>query len=116
MSSTNQLLAQISDKIDFQTVLIAKLAMAIGQLLTVEQKIMAALDDLTAQVAQNTSVEASAVQLIQGLATQLQAAIAAGNPAALQALAQQLNTSATALAAAITANTPPAPPPAPPGP
>ena len=61
---------------------------------------------LTAQVAQNTSVEASAVTLIQGIAAQLATAIASGDPAALDALQAQLATSATALAAAITANTP----------
>lgn len=70
--------------------------------------IMADLTALTAQVAQNTSVEASAVTLIQGLAAQL--AAAGTDPAALAALQSQLNTSATALAAAITANTPAAPP------
>jgi hypothetical protein len=67
---------------------------------------------LQAQVAQNASVEGSAVTLIQGLVTQLAAAIAAqanGDTAALPALQSQLATSATALAAAITANTPVAP-------
>lgn len=68
---------------------------------------MTVLDDLAAQVAQNTQVEASAVQLIQGLAVQV-AAAAPGN-LKMQALSQQLNASATALAAAILANTPSAP-------
>ena len=67
------------------------------------------LDALTAQVAANTTVEGSALTLIQGLAKQLADAIAAGNPAALTALQTQLKTSADALAAAITANTPAAP-------
>ena len=74
---------------------------------------MADLTALTAQVAQNTSVEASAVTLIQGLASQL--AAAGTDPVALATLQSQLQTSASALAAAITANTPaasPAPPPA----
>lgn len=70
-------------------------------------KMSTELDALTAQVAQNTSVEASAVTLIQGLAAQL--AAAGTDPAKLSALQSQLNTSATALAAAITANTPAAP-------
>jgi hypothetical protein len=65
---------------------------------------------LTAQVAQNTSVEESAVTLINGIAAQLAAAIAAGNPAALDALQAQLAASASDLGAAITANTPAAPP------
>jgi hypothetical protein len=79
------------------------------------------LTALQAQVAQNTSVEESAVILINGLATQLQAAIAAnaaGDTAALPNLQAELAKSATDLAAAITANTPaatpsPAPTPAP---
>lgn len=67
------------------------------------------LDDLTAQVAENTNVEQSALILIQGLAQKLQDAINAGNPAALTALQTQLKTSSDALAAAVAANTPAAP-------
>lgn len=67
---------------------------------------MAALDDLKAQVTATTTLEASAVLLIQGIAQQLKDAIAAGDPAALVVLTDQLHTSATALADAITANTP----------
>lgn len=76
-----------------------------------EQRMSAELDALTAEVARNTSVEASAAALIQGIADQLAAAIAAGaDPAALTALTQQLSGSADALAAAVAANTPaPAP-------
>jgi hypothetical protein len=68
---------------------------------------MADLTALTAQVAQNTSVEASAVTLIQGLAAQITAA--GTDPVALATLTSQLNASAAALSAAITANTPAAP-------
>jgi hypothetical protein len=78
-----------------------------------EKRMSAELDALTAEVARNTSVEASAAALIQGIADQLAAAIAAGaDPAALTALTQQLSGSADALAAAVAANTP-APAPAP---
>ena len=56
------------------------------------------LDALTAQVAANTSVEQSAVTLIQD---------AAGDRTKATTLAAQLKTSADALAAAITANTTP---------
>lgn len=69
------------------------------------------LTTLTAQVKANTDLEASAVQLITGIAAQLKAAQT--DPAQVAALANQLQTSATALAAAITANTPDAPAPAP---
>jgi hypothetical protein len=76
--------------------------------------ISANLQALMTQVAQNTSVETSAVTLIQGIATQLSAAIANSDDSALPALVTDLNTSATALAAAVAANTPVAPtPPAP---
>jgi hypothetical protein len=68
------------------------------------------LQALMTQVAQTTSVEASAVTLIQGIATQLSAAIANSDDSALPALVTDLNTSATALAAAVAANTPAAPP------
>jgi len=67
---------------------------------------------LQAQVQQNTTIENSAVTLIQGLAAQI--AQAGTDPAALAALTANLNQSATALAAAITANTPSAPPANPP--
>ena len=75
-----------------------------------EIQIMADLTTLQTQVTANTTVEGSAVILIQGIATQLAAAIASNDPAKLQALQDQLNTSATALAAAVAANTPAAPP------
>lgn len=67
---------------------------------------MAAIDDLTAAVARDTDVDASAITLLNGLKAQLDAAIAAGDPAALQALSDQLGTNASALADAVSANTP----------
>lgn len=67
-----------------------------------------ALAALQQQVQQSTTVEASAVTLIQGLAQQI--AAAGTDPVALAALTTSLNTSATALAAAVAANTPAAPP------
>lgn len=72
-------------------------------------QIMTVLADLQAKVAANTTVVQSAVTLIQGLKAQLDAAIASGDPAQLQALSDQLGTDDAALAAAITANTPAAP-------
>jgi len=67
----------------------------------------AQLDALKAQVAQNTSIEESAVTLIKGLAAQL--AAAGTDPAALADLQAQLQTSANDLAAAVAANTQAAP-------
>jgi hypothetical protein len=89
---------------------------------------MAALDDqiaaLTADVTAETTVNASAVTLINGIPALIQAAVnnalaAGATPAeltALTSLATQINQSSGSLAAAVTANTAPvapAPPPAP---
>lgn len=69
-----------------------------------------ALADLQAEVAAAVTVEQSAVTLVNGLAAQLAAVIAAGNnDPALQALHDSLKTQTDALSAAITANTPAAP-------
>lgn len=68
-----------------------------------------ALSDLQAQVTAQTTVEASAITLIQSLAAQITAANGV-SPAAVEAVVAQFQTSATALAAAVTANTAAAPP------
>lgn len=79
---------------------------------------MAALDDqitaLTNEVTKQTTVDASAVTLLQGLSAQLAAALAAAanagatpaQLAALQALQTTLAGNDTTLAAAVVANTP----------
>jgi len=81
---------------------------------------MAALDDaiaaLTAQVESDTAVESSAVTVINGIAGQVAAAVAAAQAAgatpaqldALNKLVPTLKNSADTLAAAIAANTSPA--------
>lgn len=66
--------------------------------------IMTDLTTLTAQVQQNTDVEASAITLLNGLSAQI--ASLKNDPAALQALSDQLKASSDSLASAITANTP----------
>ena len=80
--------------------------------------IMAALDDqiaaLQAEVSSNTSIEQSAVALLNGLEKQLADALAAASAAGataaqlaqLQAVHDVLAANDTGLAAAITANTP----------
>jgi hypothetical protein len=73
------------------------------------EHIMANLDKLTAAVAEVATVEASAVALIQGIAQQLKDAIAANDPAAIDALVTQLQDATAPLAAAVAANTPAAP-------
>lgn len=64
------------------------------------------LDALRAQVARNSDVDASAITLLRGLKTALDAAIASGDPAALTALSNSLGASTDALAAAVVENTP----------
>ncbi len=78
---------------------------SLANLIRKEDEVMADLTALTAQVQENTDVEASAIQLLNNLAALIQQN--ATDPVALQALADQLNGSADALAAAIVANTPP---------
>ena len=66
---------------------------------------MALLDALTAQVAKNTEVDESAIVLLQGLKAKLDEAITSGDPAAIQALSDQLGASTQKLADAVAANT-----------
>jgi len=79
------------------------------QILHNQKLIMALLDPLTAEVANNTTVVNSAIALIQGIKAQLDAAIASNDPAALKALSDQLAANDAALGAAVAANTPAAP-------
>lgn len=76
------------------------------RLTKMEKKLMAELDDLKAAVAKETEVDESAIVLLQGLKAKLDAAIAAGDPAALKALSDSLGTESQKLADAVAANTP----------
>ena len=73
------------------------------------------ISKLQAAVANETTVEQSAITLLTTLSAEIQTLInASGNtvdPAALQAIVDSMNTSQAALAAAVTANTPAAPTP-----
>ncbi len=94
----------------------SKLDQILKELKTMSSTVSENFLKLQAQVATNTTVEASAVTLIQGLSAELATATAAaanGDTAALPALQAQLDQSATALAAAVAANTVAAPAPAP---
>ena len=64
------------------------------------------LEVLKEAVASNTTVIGSAIVLLQGLKQKLDEAIASGDPAALQALSDELGAQDQALADAIKANTP----------
>lgn len=78
------------------------------------EELQAALDALTGEVGQTGTVEESAIALLTGLKTQLDAALAAGTPQEvidqLTALSAQLDARQAALSTAISTNTPAAPP------
>ena len=61
--------------------------------------------DLAAAVSSETTVEQSAITLINSLLAQLSAANASGDAVQVETLIQQIKASSTALAAAVAANT-----------
>ena len=81
-----------------------KLDLILNFLTGMEKTIMADLSSLTTAVTNETSVNQSAITLLNGLSAALTAA--GTDPVALAALATQINSNASALSAAITANTP----------
>ena len=94
---------------DFQTEVIKKLdkiLRTLELLIRKEAHMAGELDVLKAAGANNTTVIGSAIVLLQGLKEKLDAAIASGDPAALQALSDELGVQDKALADAIVANTP----------
>jgi hypothetical protein len=83
----------------------------LSQLIQKVNAMSTALQNLTAAVAANKSVTDSAITLLGGLKSQLDALIAAGSdPTALQALSDSLGAETQALADAVSTNTPVAPP------
>lgn len=71
---------------------------------------MATMEDLKAAVARNTSAENSVIELLKGISQQLKDAQAANDPAAVQAVIDQIDANTSAAAAAVVANTPTPPP------
>lgn len=110
---SNRLLREIRDELramnkKLGSADVAGLNRKLDQLLLGEKKMAGELDTLTTQVKNNTDAEQAAIQLIQGLADRI--ANAGTDPAKLQALSDELKSSADALGAAVVANTPAAPP------
>ncbi len=64
------------------------------------------LDDLLKKVTEETAVEQSVIALLGGLSTQLKDALAANDPAKVQAVSDALDANIATMAAAVTANTP----------
>lgn len=79
-------------------------AAALSKLSKQMETIMQELDNLTSEVARNTSVDQSAITLLEGLADKLEAMKT--DPAKIQALADEMRGSSDALAAAVAKNTP----------
>ena len=84
-----------------QDLILRRLSIMADETVNIDQ----ATTDLAASVAAETTVEASAIALIEGLAAQIGAANASGDAAKVEALVQQIGSSSAALAAAIAANT-----------
>ena len=91
--------ASVDDKLNF----LLAITTAIFEAVTMKLD----LSDLTTEVERNSTVEGSAVTLIQALADAI--AAAANDPAEVAALAARLKASSDALAAAVAANTPAGP-------
>jgi hypothetical protein len=77
------------------------------------EKVMAAIDNLAAEVAENRSVTDSAVALLGNIKAKLDEAIASGDMGQVQALSDELDANNKRLADAVAANTPAANAPAP---
>lgn len=80
------------------------------QILNQENKIVQTLADLQTAVANETAVEQSAITLLNGLSAQIASLKTtqtdSATAAAIDALASQIQSQTTTLAAAVTANTP----------
>jgi hypothetical protein len=75
------------------------------QVLSVEVAQMATLEELQTEVTENTDLTGSVIGLVNGLADQLEAALANNDPAAVQAVVDQMRANNQALADAVAANT-----------
>lgn len=82
---------------------VLKLTQKIDLLTERIKEMSAALDALKVQVERNTQVDQSAITLIEGIAQQLQEL--KDDPAAIEALSNELQASTDALSAAVSANT-----------
>jgi hypothetical protein len=77
----------------------------LAAILNNQEKMMATLADIQAAVAAEKTVEDSVVALLGQISQQLKDAIAANDPAAMQAVVDQIDANTKALSDAVTANT-----------
>lgn len=96
-------LKQIQDDLRLQSLEFKSLHIILASQSRKVKLMSEALEKLSEQVAENTSLEMSAISLIQGLAEQIEEL--KQEPAALEELAARLKLSAQALSEAIMANT-----------
>jgi len=94
LNSFEPIFARLEDKLDL--------------ILKIGARILATLADLKAKVDAEGTVVNSAVTLINGISAELKAALAANDPAAVQAIADELDAQQAALAAAVANNPDPA--------
>ena len=87
-----------------------KLDLVLVRIVEEENRIMATLDDLLSDVADESTVVASVETLLTNLSQQLAAAIAANDPAKIQAVKDAIDANKARLSAAVVANTPAATP------
>lgn len=104
--------AFFAELVAFHSPQLDRIEAVLNQVLAKEATIMTDLTELTAEVQRNTTVEKSALALIQGFAAQL--AAAGTDPVALKALSDSLKANDDELADALVANTPVQPVPNPP--
>ena len=88
---------------------LAKIDHHLATLISQGKAMNAIVDNLAAKVAALETVEQSAIVLLQGLKAALDEALANGDLAAVQAIADRIGADTETLAAAVAANTPAAP-------
>lgn len=98
-------LDRIEQKLDLALQKLTNIQIIGAKLMSAGVTAAQALSDLQAQVAAETTVEQSAITLINGLAAQLAAAQGV-SPSAVEAVIAQFQASAANLANAVTLNTP----------
>lgn len=96
---------KIQEKLDVIIELLTRLTFQLTEIHEQGEQQMADLSALQTEVSENGEVAASAVALLNGLSQQLKDALAANDPAAIQALVDQLDANTQGLADAVAANT-----------
>lgn len=79
------------------------------QVARLEERLMTQMDDLRRAVERNTSVDESAITLLQGISQQLKDALANNDPKAIQDIINTLDADSDKMAKAVTDNTPSSP-------